>query len=122
MKEKTNNKKMSSTKKILLSMLIGLVVGLILHYILPSGYFKQTVLIDGVFFLLGQGFVRMLQMLVVPLVFFSITSGVMQMKDVSQFGRVAVRTLVLYALTTAIGIIFAFLMSNIIKQGIGMSL
>ncbi|WP_297281752.1 dicarboxylate/amino acid:cation symporter [uncultured Anaerococcus sp.] len=122
MKDKTNNKKMSSTKKILLSMLIGLVVGLILHYILPSGYFKQTVLIDGVFFLLGQGFVRMLQMLVVPLVFFSITSGVMQMKDISQFGRVAVRTLVLYAVTTAIGIIFAFLMSNIIKQGIGMSL
>ena len=71
------NKKMSATKKILLSMLIGLVVGIGLHYIVPDGFFKQSVLIDGVFFLFGQGFVRLLQMLVVPLVFFSIGTGVM---------------------------------------------
>lgn len=115
-------KHMSSTKKILYSMLIGLVLGIILHYALPDGYFKQTILVDGVFYILGQGFVRMLQMLVVPLVFFSITTGVMQMKDVSQFGRVAVRTLVLYFITTAIGIVFAFGMSSLFKQGIGMSL
>ena len=122
MKEETKIKKMSATKKILYSMLIGLVVGLILHYALPDGYIKQTVLIDGLFYLLGQGFVRLLQMLVVPLVFFSITTGVMQMKDVSQFGRVAVRTLIIYLITTAVGIVFAFLMSSLFKQGIGMSL
>lgn len=122
MAEETKSEKMSSTKKILLSMLIGLVVGLALHYLLPDGYIKQTILVDGLFYLLGQGFVRMLQMLVVPLVFFSITSGVMQMNDISRFGRVAVRTLVLYALTTAVGIIFAFVLSNFIKQGIGMSI
>ena len=64
----TEKKKMSSTKKILLSMLIGLVVGIGLHYLIPDGFFKQSVLIDGVFYLFGQGFVRLLQMLVVPLV------------------------------------------------------
>lgn len=122
MPNREKSEKMSSTKKILLSMLIGLVVGLALHYLLPDGYIKQTILVDGLFYLLGQGFVRMLQMLVVPLVFFSITCGVMQMNDISRFGRVAVRTLVLYALTTAVGIIFAFVLSNFIKQGIGMSI
>lgn len=122
MSEKNDKKKMSATKKILYSMLLGLVVGLILHYALPDGYVKQTILVDGLFYLLGQGFVRLLQMLVVPLVFFSITTGVMQMKDISRFGRVAVRTLVLYLITTAVGIIFAFLMSYLFKQGVGMSL
>ncbi|MDD7306057.1 MAG: dicarboxylate/amino acid:cation symporter [Peptoniphilaceae bacterium] len=122
MANKSNGKKMSATKKILYSMLIGLVVGLILHYTIPDGIVKQKVLIDGVFYILGQGFVRLLQMLVVPLVFFSITTGVMQMKDVSQFGRVAVRTLILYLITTAVGVIFAFFMSYLFKQGIGMSL
>lgn len=117
-----NKKKMSATKKIFYAMLLGLLLGIALHYILPDGYFKQTVLIDGIFYLFGQGFVRALQMLVVPLVFFSITTGVMQMNDISRFGRVAVRTLVLFFITTTVGIILALLISNVFKQGIGMSL
>ena len=116
------NKKMSATKKILLSMLIGLVVGIGLHYIVPDGFFKKSVLIDGVFFLFGQGFVRLLQMLVVPLVFFSIGTGVMQMRDVSQFGRVAIRTLVLYLITTALAIAIALFIAKLLKPGVGMNL
>ena len=115
-------KKMSATKKILLSMLIGLVVGIGLHYIVPDGFFKKSILIDGVFFLFGQGFVRLLQMLVVPLVFFSIGTGVMQMRDVSQFGRVAIRTLVLYLITTALAIAIALFIAKIFKPGVGMNL
>lgn len=118
----TEKKKMSSTKKILLSMLIGLVVGIGLHYLIPDGFFKQSVLIDGVFFLFGQGFVRLLQMLVVPLVFFSIGTGVMQMRDVSQFGRVAIRTLVLYFITTAIAVAIALFLAKMLKPGVGMNL
>lgn len=115
-------KKMSPTKKILFSMLIGLVVGIALHYIVPDGYFKKSVLIDGIFFLFGQGFVRLLQMLVVPLVFFSIGTGVMQMRDVSQFGRVAIRTLILYLITTAIAIAIALFIAKLLKPGVGMNL
>lgn len=122
MTKNKNGKKMSATKKIFYAMLIGLVLGIVLHYVLPDGYFKQTVLIDGVFYLFGQGFVRALQMLVVPLVFCSITTGVLQMKDISRFGRVAVRTLVLFFITTTVGIILALIASTFFKQGIGMSL
>ena len=103
-------------------MLIGLVVGIGLHYIVPDGFFKKSVLIDGVFFLFGQGFVRLLQMLVVPLVFFSIGTGVMQMRDVSQFGRVAIRTLVLYLITTALAIAIALFIAKLLKPGVGMNL
>ena len=38
-----NKKKMSPTKKILLSMLIGLVVGIALHYTVPDGFFKKSI-------------------------------------------------------------------------------
>ncbi|MDO5047198.1 MAG: dicarboxylate/amino acid:cation symporter [Anaerococcus sp.] len=120
----TNNKKakMNPTKKILFAMLIGLLVGIALHYLVPAGDFKQNILVDGVFFLFGQGFIRLLQMLVVPLVFFSIGTGVMQMRDISQFGRVAVRTLLLYFFTTAIAIAIALFISKLFKPGIGMDL
>ena len=122
MTQKNNKQKMSPTKVILLSMLLGLVVGLILYYLLPEGYLKQNVLVDGVFYLFGQGFIRLLQMLVVPLVFFSIATGVMQMRDIGQFGRVAVRTLVIYFITTAICIAVALGISAIFKPGANMNL
>lgn len=118
----TEKNKMSSTKKILLSMLLGLVIGIGLHYLVPDGFFKQSVLIDGVFYLFGQGFVRLLQMLVVPLVFFSIGTGVMQMRDISRFGRVAIRTLVLYFLTTAFAVAIALFLAHMLKPGVGMNL
>lgn len=122
MSEKSKEKKTNATKKILYSMLLGLALGILLFYILPDGYVKEKVLVNGIFYLFGQGFVRLLQMVVVPLVFFSITTGVMQMKDISQFGRVSIRTLVLYFISTAVGVIFALIMSSIFKQGLGMSL
>lgn len=82
----------------------------------------KKILVDGVFFLFGQGFIRLLQMLVVPLVFFSIATGVMQMKDVGRFGRVAIRTLVIYAITTALAIGLALFLSRLIRPGVGMDL
>lgn len=117
-----NKKEMSPTKKILLALLLGLVIGLLLHYILGEGWLRDTVLVDGLFYFIGQGFVRLLQMLVVPLVLFSISSGAMAMGDTGKFGRVAIRTIVLYMLTTVLAIIIALLLSNIIQPGIGMDL
>ncbi|RBP36410.1 dicarboxylate/amino acid:cation symporter [Garciella nitratireducens] len=117
-----NKNKMSSTKQIMLALLFGLIIGLLLHYILGEGWLRDTVLVDGLFYFIGQGFVRLLQMLVVPLVFFSISSGAMAMGDTGKFGRVAIRTIVLYMLTTAIAIVIALVLSNVIQPGIGMDL
>lgn len=117
-----NKKKMSSTKQIMLALLFGLIVGLLLHYVLGEGWLRDTVLVNGVFHFIGQGFIRLLQMLVVPLVFFSISSGAMGMGDTGKFGRVAIRTIVLYMGTTAIAIIIALVLSNVIQPGIGMDL
>lgn len=97
--------------------------GRLIDPLLGSGrIFRDTVLVDRVLYLLGQGFIRALQMLVVPLVLFSIAGGTMAMGDTGRFGRVAVRTVVMYMVTTALAVGIALVVANVVRPGLGMDL
>ena len=61
-------KKMGLTTQIFIGLFLGLFVGIIFNLFVPSSYIKDTILVNGVFDVLGQGFIRLMQMLVVPLV------------------------------------------------------
>ena len=64
--------RLSLTGRILIALVLGLLVGVAFHYLVPAGPVRDDVLVGGVFYLVGQGFIRLMQMLVVPLVFCSI--------------------------------------------------
>ena len=66
--EKTK-KKIGLSTQIFIALLIGALFGVVIHYWIPSGYIKDTVIVEGVLYVVGQGFIRLMQMLVVPLVF-----------------------------------------------------
>ena len=53
-------KKMGLTTKIFISLILGAITGTLLHYFVPAGYFKDTVLIGGVFYVCGNGFLRLM--------------------------------------------------------------
>lgn len=78
---KTGEKKLGLTTLIFISLLLGAGFGIILHYWIPEGYVRDTVIINGVFYVVGNGFLRAMQMLVVPLVFCSIVCGSMSIGD-----------------------------------------
>ena len=94
------------TSQILLALVLGLACGAVLHYAVPAGAVRDDVLIGGVFYLVGQGFIRLMQMLVVPLVFCSIVCGAAAI-DTKTLGSVGLKTLLLYLLTTATAISLA---------------
>ena len=93
--------------------------GVILHYIVPNGSIKSF-LIDGVFNIIGNGFLRAMQMLVVPLVFCSLVCGSMAIGDTKTLGKVGVKTIVFYLVTTAIAVAVALTVGNIINPGYGL--
>ena len=66
------------TTKIFIGLLVGLVVGILVYY-LPEGTLRDDILIDGIFQLLGQVFLRGIMMMVVPLVFISLVNGTANM-------------------------------------------
>ena len=59
-------KKVGLTTKIFIGLLLGLVTGVVFHYAVPAGYVRDTVFVGGIFKVLGDGFLRLMQMLVVP--------------------------------------------------------
>lgn len=115
-------KKLSLTSQIFIGLLSGLVLGVLVHYFLPAGPFKDRFLINGLFQLFGTGFMRLMQMLVVPLVFFSIVTGAMSIGDTKRLGKVGLKTLAFYIVTTALAIIIALSFSQLTNPGIGLNL
>lgn len=114
-------KQISLTTKILISLVLGILVGIILHY-LPAGVIKDTVVINGICRLGGQGFLRLMQMLVVPLVFASLVCGASTMGDTKSLGKVGITALIFYLITTVIAIVLAICTAKVINPGIGLNL
>lgn len=117
-----SDKKLSLTSKIFIALICGMILGIVMHYFVPKSHIKDDIIIDGIFYLLGQMFIRAMQMLVVPLVFFSIADGCRNMGDTKTLGKVGIRIVLFYLLTTALAIIIALSLASIIKPGKGMNM
>lgn len=71
---------------------------------------------------LGDLFLRLLRMVIVPLVFTSLVSGVASLGDLRHVGRVGLRTVVYYTCTTAMAILVGLTLVNLIRPGRGLDL
>ena len=119
---KTEKKKIGLTTRIFIALLLGAIVGVVLHYCVLPNDAVQNVLIDGIFYVVGQGFLRLMQMLVVPLVLCSLICGASAIGDTKTLGKVGVRTVVFYIITTALAVAVALTVARIINPGMGMDL
>jgi len=115
-------KRNSQSKKIFIGLILGIVVGILLHTLVPDSHFKNDILIDGIFYTIGQLFIRLMQMLVVPLVFFSIADGCRNIGDTETLGKVGVRIVAYYLLTTTLAIVVALSLASLIRPGKGMNM
>jgi Na+/H+-dicarboxylate symporter len=105
---------MKLTSKIFIGLILGASIGLILHFVAP-GLFKT---LDGYFFSpLGTIFLNLIKMLVVPIVFFSITLGTAALGDPKKLGRIGGKTIVFFLATTTIAITIALSMAYLFQPG-----
>lgn len=118
----TKKKKLSLTSWILISLVAGVVVGIALSFTAPSGSAVDNILIEGVFYVFGQWFIRLMQMLVIPLVFCSIVVGAASMSDPKMLGKVGVGTIVMYLCTTALAVVIALGLASALQPGVGLDL
>ncbi len=118
------SKKMTLTTKVLIGMALGILVGLVINFsaLNAEGTFVGDYIVNGLFFIVGKMFITALKMLVVPLVLFSLISGVLGIGDISALGKVGLKSFALYMLTTAIAIGVAISVAGIIGIGDGANL
>ncbi len=115
---------MQLSSKILSGMVLGIILGLVLNA-LGGADPEQTPLIswfvDNVFDVIGKIFVISLKLLGVPLVFFSLVCGSASMGEDVKMGQVALKTIGLYLVTTAIAVSLALTIANIVDPGVGIN-
>ena len=104
MKEK---KKLSLSVWIFIGMIAGILVGLCF---LKTPEFTTDYLKP-----IGTIYINLLKFLVVPVVLFSITDGVVSLKDLKRVGSVGLRTFVYYMFTTAIAVVIGLVLANVFK-------
>ena len=120
--ETNEKKKMGLSTKIFIALLLGAVTGVLIHYFMPEGYIRDQVIIEGILYVIGQGFIRLMQMLVVPLVFCSLVCGSMSIGDTKTLGKVGIKTVGFYLLTTALAVCIALATALLIDPGIGLDM
>jgi Na+/H+-dicarboxylate symporter len=109
-KKKLRLPKLSLMSRIGIGFVLGIVAGLVLganvSWIEPA----------------GSLFLRLLQMVVIPLVFFSLVHGVAQMADGRKMARIGGKTIVFYLATTGVAIAIGLLFANLFRPGTGVDI
>ncbi|MCB1627535.1 MAG: dicarboxylate/amino acid:cation symporter [Xanthomonadales bacterium] len=107
------------TWQILIALLLGGSFGVLLNWLAPHFPWMQTYIVDGALKLIGGLFRNGLQLLVVPLVFFSLVAGTASLRDPASLGRLGYKTLGLYLLTTLLAVSMALVLASLIQPGSG---
>jgi Na+/H+-dicarboxylate symporter len=102
-------KKIPLHTKIFVGLFLGVVVGLVFG---PDARKIEFV---------GTIFIRLITMVVVPLVFFSLSLGTASLGDIKKLGRVGLKAFLYFTLTTALAITIGLLAANFFKPGSGLN-
>lgn len=114
-------KKINLGNWIFIGMFLGVIVGLFLNLFVDNHFIIDIVLMDNVFYLGGNIFIRLMKMLVVPLVFCSLVVSVSSLSDIREIFTIGGRSIILYLITALIGIFIAFAISTVFKPGVGVN-
>ena len=103
-------------------MILGVIVGLVLNLFVDNYFIENVILMDNVFYLGGNIFIRLMKMIVVPLVFCSLVVGMSSLSDIHKIFTIGGRTILLYLVTALIGIFIALTVGAVFKPGVGVNL
>jgi len=109
-------KKLALHWKILIGMILGILFGLSMTIVDGGGDFVLNWINP-----FGSIFVKMLKLIAVPLIIASLVKGISDLKDISKFKNIGLKTISIYIVTTVIAITIGLLLVNIVKPGEGIS-
>ncbi len=107
-------KKLSLTAKITISLILGVLAGLLLQ---GNADFAVTYIKP-----FGTIYLNLIKMIVVPVVLLSITQGIISLQDVKKVGSIGIKTVCFYLCTTALAVTIGLLFANVLQVGAGYTL
>lgn len=105
---------MSFTKKIIVSMILGIIFGVLVNLIDISQSSTHSIIINGLD-LVSHLFLSALKLIIIPLIFFSIVCGIVSLSEDVSISRLGIKTISLYLVTTVIAISLGLLFASLIS-------
>jgi len=109
-------KKLALHWQILIGMLLGLIFGFIMLQVDGGKEFTDDWIKP-----LGSIFVKLLKLIAIPLILASLIKGISDLKDISKFKSIGIRTIVTYVITTVVAISIGLMIVNVLQPGDGVS-
>ncbi|RAU21569.1 dicarboxylate/amino acid:cation symporter [Paramagnetospirillum kuznetsovii] len=95
--------------QVLLAIVIGGVVGALFPAFATNDWIK----------LLGDGFIKLIKMMIAPIIFFTVVSGIAHIQDAKKVGRVGVKALIYFEVVSTFALALGLLVGNLLKPGSG---
>lgn len=106
------------TRWIMFSMIIGIVVGYFCHRFFPDAQVQKT--IASYFGLLTESFLRLIKMVIAPLVFATLVSGIAGMEDTKSIGRIGAKSILWFLGASLVSLAIGLVAVNITQPGVGL--
>nr|WP_298998921.1 dicarboxylate/amino acid:cation symporter [uncultured Allomuricauda sp.] len=100
--------------------LIGMVLGIVFGFVM-TGFAWGPGFVSDWIQPFGTIFVKLLKLIAIPLILASLIKGISDLKDISKFRNIGVRTMLIYIGTTVVAISIGLILVNILKPGDGIS-
>jgi aerobic C4-dicarboxylate transport protein len=102
-------------KILYVQVLIAIVLGALVGWLFPD--FAKNDWIKA----LGDGFVKLIRMVIAPIIFCTVVSGIAHINDVKKVGRVAIKALVYFEVVSTFALVLGLLVANLLHPGAGFS-
>lgn len=98
------------------SLYVQVIIAIIIGILLGNYYPDLSVKLKP----LGDGFIRLIKMMIAPIIFCTIVTGIAGMQDTKKVGRVGIKAILYFEVVTTIALIIGLIVINLIKPGAGM--
>src|SRR6201989_2458660 len=100
-------------KVLYVQVLIAIVLGALVGWLFPD--FAKNDWIKA----LGDGFVKLIRMVIAPIIFCTVVSGISHISEVKKVGRVAVKALVYFEIVSTFALALGLIVANVVRPGAG---
>jgi aerobic C4-dicarboxylate transport protein len=105
---------MKYLKSLYAQVIIAIIIGILIGVFYPSFAIKLKPL--------GDGFIKLVKMLISPIIFCTIVTGIAGMQDTKKLGRVGLKAIIYFEVVTTLALIIGLVVINILKPGVGMNI
>jgi aerobic C4-dicarboxylate transport protein len=97
--------------QVLFALVLGALVGWLFPQVATNDWIKA----------LGEGFIKLIKMVIAPIIFCTVVSGIAHVTDAKKVGRVGIKAIVYFEIVSTFALLIGMIVGNVVKPGAGFS-